>query len=87
VASSLCGVLSFRGVLRVGRECVRVGGGREPLSRGNCGIDSRGAPRLGFYDIQTREILEIAAILVCNLVTAREWLGTLNSLPPCDILA
>ena len=29
VASSLCGVLSFRGFILVGRECVRVGGGRK----------------------------------------------------------
>ena len=53
VASSLCGVLSFRGVLRVGRECVRVGGGREaslalgltrPVCRAPVPVD-RGVPR------------------------------------------
>jgi hypothetical protein len=53
VASSLCGVLSFRGFILVGRECVPVGGGRKaslalglarPVCRAPVPVD-RGVPR------------------------------------------
>jgi len=53
VASSLCGVLSFRGFVLVRRECVRVGGGPKaslapgltrPVCRAPVPVD-RGVPR------------------------------------------
>ena len=54
VASSLCGVLSFRGFILVGRECVRVGDGPAkaslalsltlPVCRAPVPVD-RGVPR------------------------------------------